>query len=419
MADWLGDAQIVLIGEATHGTCDFYQTRADLTRRLVERHNFSAVAIEGDWPDAYRVNQYVRGVDSIRNADDALRGFSRFPQWMWRNHVTLEFVEWLHAFNTERTEATSAGFYGLDLYSLNQSIQSVLAYLESVDPAAAKLARESYECFETYDHNTESYAWASRQLGEGMCEDAVVKQLLELRAREEDYRSRGDPCADAQFFSAEQNARLARNAEEYYRTMFQGRTAAWNVRDRHMAETLDELVAYLRQRGQPAKIVVWAHNSHVGDARATEVGEQGELNLGQLARERYGARAKLVGFSTHSGTVTAAADWGEPAERRRVRPGMSESYEAFFHDLGFPRFFLPLRGLGAPSRNLLPKRLLERAIGVIYRPESERWSHYLHAAICDQFDALIYLDVTTALEPLEVTPLWRAGEVPETFPSGI
>lgn len=415
----IGDASLVLLGEATHGTHDFYALRARITRALIEERGFSAVAIEGDWPDTYRANRYVQGSNSVRDANDALGGFARFPTWMWRNTVVTEFIDWLRKHNA----ATAAperrvGFYGLDLYSLHASMRAVIEYLEKHDSAAARGARASYACFEQFGRDTDTYAWAASRMGDGTCEDAVTRELVALRQRRADLLRRDGMAASDEFFFAEQNARLAQNAELYYRTMFLGRTASWNVRDRHMAETLDELITHLRRRGQPPKIIVWAHNSHIGDAHATESGDDGQLNLGQFVRERHGRESKLIGFTTYSGTVIAASDWGEPAEVKRVRPALAGSYEELFHRTGVPRFFVAIER-GTYVHSLLAEPRLERAIGVIYRPDTERWSHYFHARLADQFDAVIHIDETRALEPLERIAAWEPSEVPETFPSGV
>ena len=296
----------------------------------------------------------------------------------------------------------------------------VVDYLDKVDPEAAERSRRRYGCFDHFGDDAQLYGYATSLGAAEPCEDGVVNQLLELQRRAVELAQRDGRVAEDEFFYAEQNARLAKNAEAYYRSMFRGRVSSWNLRDQHMAETLDALVAHLDRRGGRSKVVVWAHNSHLGDARATEMGRGGELNLGQLVRERHGAEAVLVGFSTYAGTVTAASDWGAPAEHKRVRPGLPGSYEALFHDVaqgdGGPRFFLPLRGGDASDRLREPR--LQRAIGVIYRPETERVSHYFDARLADQFDALLHFDETRAVEPLERTGGWEAGEPPETFPFG-
>jgi erythromycin esterase-like protein len=429
LLDLIGDARFVLVGEASHGTHEFYRDRAAITRRLIEEKGFTVVAVEADWPDADRINRYVRGLGEAHVAVESLSGFLRFPTWMWRNTVVLDFVGWLREHNDRLPSgAKKAGFYGLDLYSLNTSIQSVLAYLDKVDPEAARQARYRYSCLEDFGEDTQAYGYAA---GFGMtepCEDEVVNQLVEMQRRAPEYARRDGLAAEDEFFYAEQNARLVKNAEEYYRTMFQGRVSSWNLRDRHMADTLDALVWHLDRHGGQTKAVVWAHNSHLGDARATSMGQAGEWNIGQLVREKHGLAAVLVGFTTSTGTVTAASDWDQPAERKRVRPGMPGSYEALFHDTGIPYFLLPLSD-GGPAVDALRRPMLERAIGVIYRPETERISHYFEARLPDQFDAVIHIDDTRALEPLEPAAGWHAGaqevphrgaqEVPETYPTAV
>ncbi|HEV8552330.1 MAG TPA: erythromycin esterase family protein [Casimicrobiaceae bacterium] len=413
----IGDARFVLLGEASHGTHDFYDQRAQITKRLIEEKGFTAVAVEADWPDAYRVNRYVRGASNDSDSEEALSGFRRFPTWMWRNADVLDFVGWLRERNDAFSPgATKAGFYGLDLYSLHASIEAVLNYLYKVDPDAARRARYRYSCFDHFGEDTQAYGYAANFGLAESCEEEALGQLIELQQRAAAYASRDGRVADDEFFFAEQNARLVKNAEEYYRSMFRGRVESWNRRDAHMAETLEALAAHLESRGGVAKIVVWEHNSHLGDARATEIGEAGEFNVGQLVRERYAGESVLVGFTTHHGTVTAASNWDAPAERKRVRPGLPGSYEALFHEVAIPRFMLDLRN-GDPAESLREPRL-ERAIGVIYRPETERQSHYFHARLADQFDAVLHFDETRAVEPLERVAA-PSGEVAETFPTGV
>jgi erythromycin esterase-like protein len=419
LMEMIGGARFVLLGEASHGTHEFYRERAQITKRLIKEKGFTAVAVEADWPDAYRINRYVRGVGSDAESVDALGDFKRFPAWMWRNADVLDFVGWLRSHNDELgPNGAKVGFYGLDLYSLYTSIEEVLGYLDKVDPEAARRARYRYSCFEHFGEDTQAYGYAASFGLTGSCEEDVVSQLIELRRRAAEYARRDGRVAADEFFYAEQNARLIKNAEEYYRSMFRGRVSSWNLRDRHMAETLHALAAHLEGEGRQAKVVVWAHNSHLGDARATQMGGRGELNVGQLVRERYGLDSVLVGFSTYTGTVTAASDWGGPAERKRVRPGLDGSYEALFHGVGLPRFLLSLRGETEAVAGLR-KSQLERAIGVIYLPETERVSHYFYARLPDQFDAVLHFDETRAVEPLERTSEWETGEVPETFPTGI
>ena len=412
------DARIVLIGEATHGTHEFYRQRAQLTKRLILEKGFIAVAAEADWPDAYRVNRYVRGIGHDSEAEESLRGFKRFPAWMWRNADVLDFVGWLREHNDELDASEKVGFYGLDLYSLHASIEAVLQYLEKTDPEAAKRARYRYACFEHFGEDPQAYGYAASFGLSPNCEREVIEQLLEMRDRRRDLLKRDGLAVEDELFEAEQNARVVKNAEEYYRTMFLGRVSSWNLRDTHMADTLDALLAHLDPRVGKAKVVVWAHNSHVGDARATQMGEAGELNIGQLARERHPGEARLIGFSTYHGTVTAASDWGGPAERKRIRPALPGSYEELFHQAGTPAFLLVLRDLGEAAGALREPRL-QRAIGVIYLPETERASHYFHARLPEQFDAILHIDKTRALEPLERTSEWERGELPETYPVGV
>ncbi|HEY3041550.1 MAG TPA: erythromycin esterase family protein [Pyrinomonadaceae bacterium] len=418
----IGDARFVLLGEASHGTHEFYRERAQLTKRLIREKNFNAVAVEADWPDAYRVNRYVRGVPGDTEAIDSLAGFKRFPTWMWRNADVLDFVGWLREHNDALSnDANKVGFYGLDLYSLQTSIEAVLGYLNKVDPEAAKRARYRYSCFEHFGEDTQAYGYAAGFDLSESCEQEVVGQLLELRKRAADYASRDGRVAADDFFFAEQNARLVRNAEEYYRSMFHGSVPSWNLRDRHMAETLESLIRHFATLGQTAKVVVWEHNSHLGDARATEMGQRGELNVGQIVRERHGPDAVLVGFSTYTGSVTAASNWDAPAERKQVLPALAGSYEALLHQVQIPSFQIWLRKR-SPAAAALDEPRLERAIGVIYRPETERQSHYFYARMPDQFDALLHFDQTRAVEPLERTPEWTMAEVrepAETFPFGL
>ena len=419
LMDLIGDARFVLIGEASHGTHEFYQERAEITKRLIQEKGFTAVAVEADWPDAYRVNRYVRGVSDDTTSAEALSGFDGFPAWMWRNTVVVNFVDWLCDYNNALPQkAKKAGFYGLDLYSMHASMEAVLSYLDKIDPEAAKRARYRYSCFEQFGEDSQSYGYAASFGLTKPCEDAAVKQLKELQGRTGEYAQGDGQVAEDELFYAEQNARLVKNAEKYYRSMFRGRVSSWNLRDRHMAETLDQLVAHLDKQGDRTKVVLWAHNSHLGDARATDMGDAGELNVGQLVRQRYGRDAVLLGLTTYRGTVTAASSWGAPAERKRVQPGLSGSYEALFHDTARHSFLLTLRDDGKVV-TALRKRLLERAIGVIYLPETERLSHYFYARLPDQFDAVLHFDETRALEPLHSTTHWERGEVPETFPSSL
>lgn len=424
-ADWdpliesIGNAGIVLLGEATHGTHEFYRARAEITQRLIVENGFNAVAIEADWPDAYRVNRFVRGTGDDRTASEALNGFQRFPHWMWRNHDVVHFVDWLRGHNDSLVSGQAkVGFYGLDLYSLYTSIDAVIGYLDTVDPEGARRARQRYACFGSADQEGQLYG---RRVDLGIspsCEEEAVRQLLELRERAVDLAKRDGRVPEDELFHAEQNARLVLNAEEYYRTMFRGRVSSWNLRDRHMADTLEALIDHIDERGGAPRIVVWEHNSHLGDARATYMARIGEWNVGQLVRERHDEYSYLVGFTTYSGTVTAASDWGEAARRKRVRPALPGSIEHSFHETHVPSFILNLRD-DPDVTEAFSGEHLQRAIGVVYRPETERQSHYFEARLSRQFDAVVHYDETLAVEPLERTPLWETGEPPETYPFGI
>lgn len=411
----IGDCRFVLLGEASHGTHEFYRERAEITKRLIREKGFHAVAVEADWPDAYRVNRYVRGETEDAEAIDALGDFKRFPAWMWRNADVLDFIGWLRDHNDHDRER-AVGFYGVDLYSLHASMEAVLEYLDKIDPEAAGRARRRYACFEHFGDDPQSYGYAT-SVGVESCENEVVAQLVELRRRAAEYARRDGRVAEDEFFFAEQNARLARNAEAYYRVMYRGRASSWNLRDTHMAETINALDQHISKRVGSAKIVVWEHNSHLGDARATEMSRRGELNVGQLIRQTHGSNAFLVGFSTYTGTVTAATDWDGLAERKQVRPGMPGSYEALFHELGGD--FMAVMRDQPELQDALHGPLLERAIGVIYRPETERMSHYFEARLSRQFDGILHFDETRAVEPLERSSLWVPDEAPHTFPSSL
>ncbi|MBB3219397.1 erythromycin esterase family protein [Pseudoduganella umbonata] len=421
----IGDASIVLLGEATHGTREFYRLRAEISKRLIVEKGFDAIAVEADWPDALRVSRYVQHGGDDMTAEGALSGYKRFPQWMWRNHEIVDLVNWLRLHNAHvASSVRRVGFYGLDLYSLRQSMDAVIAYLDKEDPEAADRARQRYGCIDHMAEDPQEYGYATTFGMKPHCEQEVMRQLTELtRQATLHMKDTGGQVPDELFY-AQQNARVARNAETYYRSMFQSRDESWNVRDSHMAETLEALREHISQRtGRPGKIVVWAHNSHLGDARATEMGEHGQLNLGQLVRERYRPDdIFLLGFTTHTGTVTAATEWDGPAELKPVVASRPDSVERLMHETsiatGMGQFLLPLRGHDSMLARL-PSRYLERAIGVIYRPDTERYSHYFHADAARQFDALVHVDRSTALPPLERSALWQQDEMPETYPSGL
>ena len=386
----IGDARFVLLGEATHGTHEFYAERARISRRLIDERGFAAIVVEGEWPASRRVNQYVRGQGSDVTPEAALSGFTEFPQWMWRNTVVRDLVRDVRAVNAGRPAAARVGFYGMDVYSLYPSMDDVVAYLSRVDPAAAERARARYACFAPHSRSAERYGSAAAGNQTLSCATFAVQQLAEMQER-----AAAAP-ADPELFDAVQSARVVRSAEEFYRLNHFGGHAAWNARDRHMAETLAALSTHLEARGQSDKIAVWAHNSHVGDARATEMGAQGQLTVGQLMRERNGAF--LLGFTTYEGRVTAATSWGGPGLETALRPALPESFANLFHQTGIPRFLLILRD--SPAAPALREERLERAVGVIYAPRTERQSHYFNARLADQFDAVIHVDRTTAVEEL-------------------
>ncbi|HUP06612.1 MAG TPA: erythromycin esterase family protein [Caldimonas sp.] len=418
----IGAARIVLIGEATHGRAEFYRLRALLTRRLIGERRFDAVAVEADWPAAMRASRWAQGDERDAGAIDALGGFERFPRWRWRNTEVAGWPAWLRAHNATLPRTERIGFYGLDLYSLRESIDALLRYLDATDPAAAARARARYACFDDFADDPQAYGHAVEFGLRPDCAQSVVAQLVEL-CRDTGARlaAESSSAADERFY-AQQNGRVVREAERYYRASFDGRTDSWNVRDRHMGETLRLLDPHLNERrGRPARIVVWAHNSHLGDARATEAATHGRINLGQLVREGWpAADTFLLGFTTHAGTVTAADDWDLRSRTMPVVPSRDDSVERLLHDASGGRHVLVLRDAPPALREALSTPMLERAIGVVYRPDTERWSHYFHARLADQFDAVVHLDTTTALRPLDAASGPEPAEAEaETYPSGL
>jgi protein-L-isoaspartate(D-aspartate) O-methyltransferase len=406
--DRYAGARVVLLGEASHGTSEFYQARAAITRHLIEAHDFRIVAVEADWPDAAAINRHVR--HQTPHEEDA-QAFHRFPLWMWRNREVDAFVRWLRDCNAGRHASEQAGFFGLDLYSLQRSIRAVIDYLDRVDPDAAQVARRRYGCLAPWAQEPAQYGRMALSTGYAMCEKAVVQMLRELLEHRLSYVARDG----AAYLEATQNARLVTNAEAYYRAMYYGAAESWNLRDRHMFETLLNL---LHAHGPDARAVVWAHNSHIGDARQTEMGQvRDELNLGQLCREHFGDEVALIGFGTHTGTVAAADNWDEPMQVMPVQPSLPDSYERLFHEAQVPRGLLDLReGQHPVLRTRLLAQRLERFIGVIYRRETERWSHYTGATLPRQFDGYVWFDETRAVSPL---PGQARGGTPETWPSGL
>ncbi|HEU4820517.1 MAG TPA: protein-L-isoaspartate(D-aspartate) O-methyltransferase [Qipengyuania sp.] len=401
--DRYANKRIVMLGECSHGTHEFYAARAAITRRLVAEHGFTIVAVEGDWPDAAAYDRLIRGLSP---REGAAAPFQRFPTWMWRNTVMPGLLRDLRAINALREPDDQAGFYGLDIYNMSGSIAAVLAYLDEHDPEAAAVARERYGCLTPWQADPAVYGRAALRRGYAECEEAVIAQCRDLLERALDD--------DGESFDAAMNARLVASAEEYYRIMYYGGADSWNLRDSHMADTLAHL---LEARGPTSKAVVWAHNSHIGDARATDMGAvRGEHNIGQLARERWGDEVALIGFGTHSGTVSAATDWGGEREVKTVLPSRRDSYERLCHDSGGERFLLDPSSDSALAKRL-EEPLLERFIGVIYRPETERWSHYGECVLPAQFDGYVWFDETRALEPLARQEPHTS--VPDTFPFGL
>lgn len=405
----IGDCRLVLMGEASHGSAEFYEMRARIARELIEKKGFNIIAVEADWPDASHINHYIHDTSPEPLLETA--PFTRFPTWMWANHSILEFTHWLKAYNDKITRPEKQiGFYGLDLYSLGSSIEAVLNYLESVDPETAEVARLRYGCLSPWTDDPGLYGQITITRQYKTCEEGVLATLQVLLKKRLDYAK-----ADGErFFNAEQNAQLVANAERYYRTMYYAESNSWNQRDQHMFDTLEAVLAF---RGPDAKAIVWAHNSHIGDARATQMSARGELNIGQLVRQKYGNAAYLIGFGTDHGTVAAASEWGGPMEVKKVRPSHIDSYEHICHQANTDNFLLPLR---KPLQEMVRKRLLaerlERAIGVIYRPESELQSHYFYASLAQQFDEYIWFDETRAVDPLSRET--RKG-MPDTFPFGL
>ena len=388
-------ADFVLLGEATHGTREFYKLRAAITRRLVFEHGFTIVALEADWPDALRLHHYVSGVTGDPDAVAALGDFERFPRWMWRNETMPSFLDAIREWNRPLAEA-QVGIFGMDLYSLNASIRAVLEYLRKKDRTAERRARERYGCFDHFGHDPQTYGYFTERAGVEDCEREVIAQLMEMRRR---YAKHMESADDDHFFAL-QHARVVADAESYYRAMYRGRDESWNLRDAHMTDVVTSLARHFQHGGRPAKVVVWAHNSHLGDARATEMGQRGEWNLGQLLRETAAGMVYSVGFSTFDGTVTAAHDWDGPPRRMAVRPALEGSYEEVFHRLGRRSFWVDLKADHEGVEFLKTSRL-QRAIGVIYRPVTERMSHYFECTLPGQFDAMIHIDRTHAVRALD------------------
>ena len=411
--DRFGDARVVCLGEASHGTSEFYRARAAISRRLIERHGFNVVAVEGDWPDCATIDRYIRHRPW---REGELKAFERFPTWMWRNEEFDGFVRWMRQHNENRAYEKMCGFYGLDLYNLSASMRAVLDFLDEEDPELAALAHRRYGCLDPWAEDPAIYGRHSLLEGHARCEVGVIQMLRDLLQKQVDCF--GPECDE--WLDASANARLVKDAEAYYRVMYHGSAESWNLRDTHMFDTLNMI---LDAKGRDAKAIVWAHNSHIGNAAFTDMGQRREeINIGQLVKEKWGARARLIGFGTHTGTVAAADDWDEPMRIKRVRPSLPDSHERMSHDSGVERFLLDLREgeVARDVREELMEPRLERFIGVIYRPETERWSHYSDAILAKQFDGWVWFDETNAVTPLpgEKRPGQRLG-TDETYPFGL
>ena len=407
----IGDARYVLLGEASHGTSEFYTWRTELSKRLIQDHGFSFIAVEGDWPDCYQVNRYVRSMpDAAQSAEGVLHAFERWPTWMWANREVVELAEWMRSHNRGKSQEQSAGFYGLDVYSLWDSMREVMTYLQRIDPNLASVARRAYNCFEPYAEDVQDYARATAIVPTS-CEDEAVAVLRALRSRAPEFRADGREG----FFNAEQNALVAQNAELYYRTMVRGGPSSWNVRDRHMVETLDRLMAH---HGPAAKAIVWEHNTHIGDARFTDMARAGMVNVGQLVRQARGDDSVvLVGFGTHRGTVIAAEEWGAPMERMRVPVARPDTFEEAMHNAATGDALLIFDGSDDGGVDGLDEPIGHRAIGVVYDPDAERWGNYVPTLVARRYDAFLYFDETRAVDPLHMA-VRVGGEPPETYPSG-
>ncbi len=408
----IGDAQIVLLGEATHGTHEFYMLRAEISKKLIHEKHFNIIAIEGDWPDAYQINNYILGETQYKTANQALASFDKFPTWMWQNVPVTSFVEWLKSYNAQIPEAQRIHFYGLDLYSLYKSIDTIITHLEKIDTAAAAQARHNYACLEQFRQDPTLYGYSVFKPLKS-CQEQVMAELNEM-GKKAWHLIKEKKLTENESFYLLQNARVVKNAEAYYRTLFFEEVNNWNLRDAHMMETVMEITRYYTTNKLHPKIIIWAHNSHIGNAAATQMASHGEFNIGQLVKEQFNKKAYSVGFTTYNGTVSAASDWHMPVERKIIRDALPKSYEHLFHQVGISPFLLLLS-----DKNIVPSQLLERAIGVVYAPHTERQSHYFYASLAQQFDAVIHYDTTSAVEPLEKSSMWIEGEAPEAYPSGL
>ena len=417
----VGDASIVLLGESTHGSHEFYFERSQMSKALIEKKGFNVICIEGCWPESFRVNRYIRNWGDDREAIESLRDFKQFPSWMWANADILDFVGWLRDYNDSGSSNFSqVGFYGLDLYSLHKSAHEVLSYLKDIHSDFLERSKELYKCIDQMGHDTQSYAFSATLGLVRPFENDVKAQYREFLQHTENYlESISDPHRREEYFSAVQNSRIVCSAEHYYRTLLRSDVSSWNIRDRHMADTVEQVAQFYRDQELVPKILIWAHNSHIGQARGCDMGQRGEINVGEILKDRHGKQVVSIGFTTHSGTVTAASNWAEHSQKHTVIPALSGSCEDLFHKVGIGDFFLNFRNSSSVSE-VLKDELLQRAIGVVYRPDSERISHYYFESLSVQYDGLVHIDHTRAVEPLENKSLWEHGlEAPETYPSGM
>ena len=419
LLEQIGDASIVLLGEATHGTKEFYTLRTQITKRLIQEKGFRAICVEGDFPACYNINRYIQHFNGIDSVEKALEDFKRFPTWMWANVEIVKLITWLREWNKEKEFINRTGFYGLDLYSLYESIEAVIDYLTTIDPKAAQKAFDRYGCFDFAHPDAQKYGHLSAMDDRYGCRDIVVEQLKELQTKAYQYTKDKGVLAQEKQFYAEQNAHIIVDAEHYYRSLFFATSPySWNIRDNHMFDTLQQIIHYYQTIGKNQKMIVWAHNSHLGNAQATYMSSRGKINIGQLVKETYGNDAISIGFTTYDGHVTAASNWGESPQCKKVNPALAESYEWLFHQVGIPNFYLNLSHAKSSMPELNNTRL-ERAIGVLYLPSTERQNHYFTAQLLDQFDALIHIDTSHALEPIKKVEGWADPEVPETYPFGV
>ena len=461
LLDRVGDSQFVLLGEASHGTFEFYRWRTEITKRLIEEKEFSFIAVEGDWPDCYKVNRYIKGFpdydynNNNKSAYDVLYSFNRWPTWMWANKEIVELVEWLKLYNDEKkrkkqqqiqeqkdssnSDSISTkkliGFYGLDLYSLRESMEAIIKYLEKIDPKSIKNAIEAYNCFEPYGKDVENYACATAFVPEN-CEDEVIEMLTSLRKKMDDYSKRDhrNREKEEEYFNAEQNAITAKDSELYYRTMIRGDVQSWNIRDTHMMETLERLITFHDDNNKKdnSKAIVWAHNTHIGDARATDMSKDNMINLGQLVRERKSkSNTVLIGFGTYKGSVIAAKQWGEKMEQMEVPPAIDESWDKILHDLQRESVAASVTTNNKliilsyeNDNNIFDNKINnntwrgQRAIGVVYNPQYEKNGNYVSTDISSRYDAFLFIDETHALHPLHMQTI-KDEDLPETFPTGL